>query len=46
MKYIKCKSQENFIDTDVVNYVAGYLCSIWATQEVLDKIAEMLSSPR
>jgi amidophosphoribosyltransferase len=42
--YTKCKAQENFNDTDVVNYVSAIYAPFTA-QEVSDKIAEMLSSP-
>jgi amidophosphoribosyltransferase len=42
--YIKCKSQENFLDSDVVNYVTA-IYEPFTAQEVSDKIAEMLSSP-
>lgn len=42
--YAKCKAQENFIDTEVVNYVTD-IYAPFEPQEVSDKIAEMLSSP-
>jgi amidophosphoribosyltransferase len=42
--YIKCKAQENFLDSDVVNYVTA-IYEPFTAQEVSDKIAEMLSSP-
>jgi amidophosphoribosyltransferase len=42
--YAKCKSQENFKDQDVVNYVTA-IYDPFQPQEVSDKIAEMLSSP-
>ena len=42
--YAKCKAQENFIDTDVVNYVTA-IYAPFQPQEVSDKISEMLSSP-
>jgi len=42
--YAKCKSQENFLDRDVVNYVTA-IYEPFTAQEVSDKIAEMLSSP-
>jgi amidophosphoribosyltransferase len=41
--YAKCKSQENFKDSEVVNYAGIY--EPFEPQEVSDKIAEMLSSP-
>ena len=42
--YAKCKAQESFKDTDVVNYVTA-IYEPFGPQEVSDKIAEMLSSP-
>ncbi|OAB31360.1 amidophosphoribosyltransferase [Flavobacterium fryxellicola] len=42
--YAKCKAQENFKDSEVVNYVTAIYAPFEA-QEVSDKIAEMLSSP-
>ena len=42
--YAKCKAQENFKDTEVVNYVTAIYAS-FQPQEISDKIAEMLSSP-
>lgn len=42
--YAKCKSQENFMDSEVVNYVTA-IYEPFEPQEVSDKIAEMLSSP-
>ena len=42
--YAKCKAQENFVDTEVVNYVTD-IYAPFEPQEVSDKIAEMLSSP-
>jgi amidophosphoribosyltransferase len=41
--YAKCKAQENFKDTDVVNFVTE-IYKPFQPQEVSDKIAEMLSS--
>jgi amidophosphoribosyltransferase len=41
--YAKCKSQENFKDSEVVNYVTAIY--LFEPQEFSDKIAEMLSSP-
>jgi amidophosphoribosyltransferase len=41
--YAKCKAQENFKDSEVVNYVTA-IYAPFAPQEVSDKIAEMLSS--
>jgi amidophosphoribosyltransferase len=43
--YIKCKSQETFLDSDVVNYVTA-IYEPFTAQEVSDKIAEMLSSQK
>jgi amidophosphoribosyltransferase len=37
MKCIKCKSQENFLDSDVVNYVTA-IYEPFTAQEVSDKI--------
>ena len=42
--YAKCKAQENFKDSEVVNYVTA-IYEPFEPQEVSDKIAEMLSSP-
>ncbi|MFV8441515.1 amidophosphoribosyltransferase [Flavobacterium sp. LB2P44] len=42
--YVKCKAQENFNDTEVVNYVTA-IYAPFQPQEVSDKIAQMLSSP-
>ncbi|KIA98114.1 MULTISPECIES: hypothetical protein [unclassified Flavobacterium] len=42
--YAKCKAQENYLDSDVVNYVTA-IYDPFEPQEVSDKIAEMLSSP-
>jgi amidophosphoribosyltransferase len=42
--YAKCKAQENYLDTDVVNYVTA-IYEPFTPQEISDKIAEMLSSP-
>ena len=42
--YAKCKAQENFLDTEVVNYVTA-IYAPFQPQEISDKIAEMLSSP-
>ncbi|MFV8335695.1 amidophosphoribosyltransferase [Flavobacterium sp. RSP29] len=42
--YVKCKAQENFKDSDVVNYVTA-IYAPFQPQEVSDKIAQMLSSP-
>jgi amidophosphoribosyltransferase len=42
--YAKCKAQENFKDSEVVNYVTA-IYAPFAPQEVSDKIAELLSSP-
>ncbi|WP_281324393.1 amidophosphoribosyltransferase [Flavobacterium sp. IMCC34518] len=42
--YAKCKAQENYNDSDVVNYVTA-IYEPFSAQEVSDKIAEMLSSP-
>ena len=42
--YAKCKSQENFNDAEVVNYVTA-IYDPFSPQEVSDKIATMLSSP-
>ncbi|WP_158730287.1 MULTISPECIES: amidophosphoribosyltransferase [unclassified Flavobacterium] len=42
--YAKCKTQENYQDNDVVNYVTAVYAPFEA-QEISDKIAEMLSSP-
>lgn len=42
--YVKCKAQENFKDSEVVNYVTA-IYEPFEPQEVSDKIAEMLSSP-
>ncbi|KFF17912.1 amidophosphoribosyltransferase [Flavobacterium hydatis] len=42
--YAKCKAQENYLDSDVVNYVTA-IYDKFEPQEISDKIAEMLSSP-
>jgi amidophosphoribosyltransferase len=42
--YAKCKAQENYLDSDVVNYVTA-IYDRFEPQEISDKIAEMLSSP-
>ncbi|BFM43084.1 amidophosphoribosyltransferase [Flavobacterium sp. CFS9] len=42
--YAKCKAQENYVDTDVVNYVTA-IYDQFTPEEISDKIAEMLSSP-
>ncbi|MFV8368965.1 amidophosphoribosyltransferase [Flavobacterium sp. LB2R40] len=42
--YVKCKAQEAFKDSDVVNYVTA-IYAPFQPQEVSDKIAQMLSSP-
>jgi amidophosphoribosyltransferase len=42
--YAKCKSQENFKDDEVVNYVTA-IYEPFQPQEISNKIAEMLSSP-
>ena len=42
--YTKCKAQENFIDAEVVNCVTA-IYAPFTSQEISDKIAEMLSSP-
>ncbi|KIA87125.1 amidophosphoribosyltransferase [Flavobacterium sp. AED] len=42
--YLKCKAQENYIDSEVVNYVTA-IYEPFQPQEVSNKIAEMLSSP-
>ena len=42
--YAKCKAQENFKDSEVVNYVTA-IYEPFEPQEVSDKIAQMLSSP-
>ena len=42
--YLKCKAQENYIDSEVVNYVTA-IYEPFEPQEVSNKIAEMLSSP-
>lgn len=42
--YAKCKAQENFKDSDIVNYVTA-IYEPFQPQEVSDKIAQMLSSP-
>ncbi len=41
--YAKCKAQENFKDSEVVNYVTA-IYEPFHSQEISDKIAEMLSS--
>ncbi|OCB77322.1 amidophosphoribosyltransferase [Flavobacterium crassostreae] len=42
--YAKCKAQEGFVDSKIINYVTA-IYAPFAPQEVSDKIAEMLSSP-
>ncbi|KAF2511223.1 amidophosphoribosyltransferase [Flavobacterium foetidum] len=42
--YAKCKAQENYKDSDVVNYVTA-IYDQFTDEEISDKIAEMLSSP-
>ena len=42
--YDKCKAQENYVDTAVVNYVTA-IYAPFEPQEISDKIAQMLSSP-
>jgi len=42
--YVKCKAQENFKDSEVVNYVTA-IYEPFQSQEISDKIAEMLCSP-
>ncbi|CAI2766156.1 amidophosphoribosyltransferase [Flavobacterium collinsii] len=42
--YAKCKAQENYIDSDVVNYVTA-IYDQFTPEEISAKIAEMLSSP-
>ncbi len=42
--YAKCKAQENFADTDIVNYVTA-IYDQFTPEEISDRIAEMLSSP-
>ncbi|MBG6186607.1 amidophosphoribosyltransferase [Flavobacterium sp. CAN_S2] len=42
--YVKCKAQENFKDSEVVNYVTA-IYEPFQPQEISDKIAQMLSSP-
>lgn len=42
--YLKCKTQENYLDLDVINYVTA-IYEPFQPQEISDKIAEMLSSP-
>ena len=42
--YAKCKAQENFQDSEVVNYVTA-IYEPFTPQQVSDKIAELLSSP-
>lgn len=41
--YAKCKAQENFKDTDVVNYVTD-IYKPFTDQEISDKIAQLLTS--
>lgn len=41
--YAKCKAQENFKDTDVINYV-NKIYAPFQPEEISDKIAQMLSS--
>jgi amidophosphoribosyltransferase len=42
--YAKCKAQENYLDSDVVNYVTA-IYAPFTPQEISNKIAQMLSSP-
>ncbi|MGO4817345.1 amidophosphoribosyltransferase [Flavobacterium sp. W22_SRS_FP1] len=42
--YANCKAQENFKDSDMINYVTA-IYEPFKPQEVSDKIAQMLSSP-
>jgi amidophosphoribosyltransferase len=42
--YAKCKAQENYLDSEVVNYVTA-IYAPFTPQEVSNKIAELLSSP-
>jgi amidophosphoribosyltransferase len=42
--YIKCKEQEDFHDTEVVNFVTE-IYAPFKPQEISDKIAQLLSSP-
>jgi amidophosphoribosyltransferase len=42
--YAKCKAQENYLDSEVINYVTA-IYAPFTPQEVSNKIAEMLSSP-
>ena len=42
--YAKCKAQENFKDAEVINYVTA-IYAPFTSEEISDKIAEMLSSP-
>jgi amidophosphoribosyltransferase len=42
--YLKCKAQENLIDTKVVNYVTE-IYAPFEPQEISNKIAQLLSSP-
>lgn len=42
--YTKCKAQENYLDTDVVNYVTA-IYEPFTPQEISNRIAQMLSSP-
>lgn len=41
--YAKCKAQENFKDTDVINYVTD-IYKPFTDQEISDKIAQLLTS--
>ncbi|TRX36678.1 amidophosphoribosyltransferase [Flavobacterium restrictum] len=43
--YAKCKAQESYIDSKVINYVTA-IYEPFSPQEISDKIAEMLSSPQ
>ncbi|MGQ7945709.1 amidophosphoribosyltransferase [Flavobacterium sp. WC2509] len=42
--YAKCKAQENFVDSEVINYVTA-IYQPFTPQEISDKISELLSSP-
>jgi amidophosphoribosyltransferase len=42
--YVKCKQQEDFLDSEVVNFVTE-IYAPFQPQEISDKIAELLSSP-
>jgi amidophosphoribosyltransferase len=43
--YAKCKAQEDLIDTEVINYVTQ-IYEPFKPEEISDKIAQMLSSPK